>query len=72
MEGAAVGAEPGLARDRDALARSRRAPWLPVADWEALLELPLDEVRAQLSLGDPPVYTPLRSAGAPALEAQGA
>jgi ubiquinone biosynthesis protein COQ4 len=31
-------------------------------DWEALLALPVDEVRARLGVGAPPVYTPRRSA----------
>jgi ubiquinone biosynthesis protein COQ4 len=46
--------------------RGRRARWLPAEDWEALLEQPLARVREQLSLGEPPVYEPVRSAGAPA------
>jgi hypothetical protein len=32
---------------------------LPGADWEALLPRPLDDVRGQLGLGDPPSYKPL-------------
>jgi ubiquinone biosynthesis protein COQ4 len=42
-----------------ALARRRAeaAPWLPVQDWEALLERPLDEVRERLGVGPPPEYT---------------
>lgn len=52
--------------------RGRRAAWLPGADWEALLAQPLDAVRAQLGLGAPPVYTPLRSAGAPTAAAAAA
>ena len=35
----------------------RRAQWLPSADWEALLVEPLDDVRRQLNIGDPAVYT---------------
>jgi ubiquinone biosynthesis protein COQ4 len=46
--------------------RGRRAQWLPAADWEVLLTLPLERVRADLGLGAPPEYVPLRSAGAPA------
>lgn len=42
--------------------RGRAAAWLPAQDWESLLALPLDEVRRRLSLGDPPVYTPVRAA----------
>ncbi len=51
---------------RAAWRRGRRARWLAAADWEALLERPLAEVRDELGLGEPPRYEPLRSAGAPA------
>jgi len=45
--------------------RGRRTAFLPAVDWEALLEQPLDHVRQQLGLGDPPNYAPLlRSADA--------
>jgi ubiquinone biosynthesis protein COQ4 len=54
---------------REAFRRGRRAAWLPAADWEALLPRPLEEVRAELGLGEPPSYEALRSAGAPALAA---
>ncbi len=47
--------------------RGRRARWLPAEDWEALLEQPLDAVRRELRLGTPPIYEPVRSAGAPAI-----
>jgi ubiquinone biosynthesis protein COQ4 len=47
--------------------RGRRAAWLPAADWEALLPLPLDEVRARLGVQVAPRYEPVRSAGAPEL-----
>ena len=52
---------------RAAWRRGRKAAWLSTADWEALLPRPLEEVRAELDLGAPPVYEPLRSAGAPAV-----
>jgi ubiquinone biosynthesis protein COQ4 len=42
-------------------ARGRRAAYLPAQDWEALLPLPLDEVRRRLRLADPPVYRPVRT-----------
>jgi ubiquinone biosynthesis protein COQ4 len=42
--------------------RGRRAKWLPAIEWEALLAKPIDEVRAQLGVGAPPVYTEVRSA----------
>jgi ubiquinone biosynthesis protein COQ4 len=48
--------------------RGRAAEWLPAQDWEALLPLPLGQVRARLSLGAPPVYTPIRTSE---LRAQG-
>jgi ubiquinone biosynthesis protein COQ4 len=48
--------------------RGRAAAWLPAQDWEAMLALPLAEVRARLKLGPPPVYTPVRTAE---LRAQG-
>lgn len=53
---------------RDGYRRGRRAAWLPAQDWESLLEEPVDQVRARLGLGAPPVYTPVRSAD---LRAQG-
>ena len=34
----------------------RKAAWLPAADWEALLELPIAEVRRQLNVGPPQKY----------------
>src|SRR5436309_3180598 len=46
----------------DGFRRGLRAAWLPAQEWEALLALPLDEVRRRLSLGAPPVYTEIRSA----------
>jgi len=49
--------------------RGRRAAWLVNADWEALLERPVSEVRSSLCVGTPPQYTPLWSAGAPAAAA---
>ena len=39
-----------------ALLRGHLAAWLPQTDWEALLELPLDEARRRLGVGDPPRY----------------
>lgn len=54
---------------RDAWRRGKGARWLSAADWEALLPRPLGEVRAELGLGDPPVYEPAWSAGAPAAAA---
>ena len=45
----------------DGLVRGIRAEYLPAVDWEALLPLPLEEVRARLKLGEPPVYEPVRT-----------
>jgi len=45
----------------DGFVRGKRAAWLPSQRWEALLPLPVTEVRARLKLGPPPVYEPLRS-----------
>jgi ubiquinone biosynthesis protein COQ4 len=42
--------------------RGRAAAWLPAQEWEALLPLPLEEVRARLELGPPPAYSPVRTA----------
>jgi ubiquinone biosynthesis protein COQ4 len=46
---------------RDGYRRGRAAAWLPAQEWESLLPLPLEEVRARLKLGTPPVYTPIRT-----------
>lgn len=46
----------------DGFRRGRNAAWLPGQDWEAMLSMPLDEVRRRLLLEAPPVYTPVRSA----------
>ena len=48
---------------RAAYRRGRGSAWLPAADWESLLSRPLDEVRAELRVGEPPQYTEIRSAG---------
>ncbi|MCR9095284.1 MAG: ubiquinone biosynthesis protein COQ4 [bacterium] len=52
---------------RDGFRRAGRAAWLPGADWEALLERPLDEVRRTLGVVPIEHYEGLRSGGAPAL-----
>jgi ubiquinone biosynthesis protein COQ4 len=46
---------------REGYRRGRAAAWLPAQEWESLLPLPLEEVRARLKLGAPPLYTPMRS-----------
>jgi ubiquinone biosynthesis protein COQ4 len=47
--------------------RGKAAAWLPAVDWEDMLERPLEDVRRELGLGEPPVYEAVRSEGAPAL-----
>ncbi|MBW2386088.1 MAG: hypothetical protein JRG92_20845 [Deltaproteobacteria bacterium] len=47
--------------------RGRRAQWLVDQDWEALLPLPLEQLREDLGVGPAPEYEALRSPGAPAL-----
>jgi ubiquinone biosynthesis protein COQ4 len=54
---------------RDGFRRGRRAAWLPEQEWEAMLELPVDEVRRRLSLEAPPRYTEIRSAEIKAAQA---
>ncbi len=49
--------------------RGRRADWIVGADWEALLALPIDEVRRRYRIPEPPVYRELRTTGAPVLAA---
>lgn len=53
---------------REGYRRGRRSAWLPAIAWEQLLARPLADVRAELGLGAPPDYVPLRSA---ALRAEG-
>jgi ubiquinone biosynthesis protein COQ4 len=45
----------------DGFRRGRRAAWLPAQDWEALLPLPLDQVRRQLHIDPVPPYEPVRA-----------
>ena len=47
--------------------RGRRAEWLIDQDWEALLPMPLEQLRKTLGVGPVPDYEALRSPGAPAL-----
>ncbi len=44
----------------------RHASWLPAEDWEALLQLPVAEVRRLLAIRPPQVYFELRQATQPA------
>ena len=52
---------------RNAHRRGKRARWLTDADFEALLTLPLDQVREMYNIEPGIPYTPIRSSGAPAL-----
>lgn len=52
---------------RDGYQRAKKAEWLPGADWETLLERPLDEVRRTLGVVPIESYAALRSEGAPTL-----
>lgn len=49
--------------------RGKTSAVLDFADWEALLPLPLEEVREQLGVGAPPVYRPVNSREAAAASA---
>jgi ubiquinone biosynthesis protein COQ4 len=46
----------GLAYLLRAIRRGRRAGFLPAVDWEAMLPLPLDEVRRRLGVEEPTTY----------------
>jgi ubiquinone biosynthesis protein COQ4 len=46
---------------RAAFRRGLDAAWLPAVDWEPLLSLPVEDVRALLRVGTPPAYTPVRT-----------
>ena len=50
-----------------ALRAGRRARWLPAQDWEALLRLPVAEVRRQLAVRPPSIYWKMRAARRPAM-----
>ena len=52
---------------RDAHRRGRRARWLTDADFETLLQLPLEHVRQTHNIEPGIEYTPIRSQGAPKL-----
>lgn len=53
----AVQAPGANALIKEARRRARESSWLPVQDWEGLLELPIEEARKRLGLGPPPAYT---------------
>lgn len=50
--------ERGRRLAREAFSRGLRAGWLPVADWEALLPLPIEEARAALGITAVASYPP--------------
>jgi ubiquinone biosynthesis protein COQ4 len=52
---------------RDGHRRGKKARWLMDADFEALLELPLEEVRRMYNIDPGIPYEEVRSAGAPVL-----
>lgn len=45
----------------------QRAIWLPAQDWEALLRMPLADVRRHLGIHAPSVYLEVRPTGLPAM-----
>lgn len=45
---------------RDGFRDGRRASWLPGQNWEALLQRPLADVRAELNIGEPQTYQLIR------------
>jgi ubiquinone biosynthesis protein COQ4 len=57
-----IGAPAARAVILDGHRRGRAAAWMPEQEWEAMLALPLSEVRSRLHLEAPPVYTQVRSA----------
>jgi ubiquinone biosynthesis protein COQ4 len=66
------GSKETRATQRGAWRRGKQALWLGVADWERHLEEPLEQVREELGLGEPPSYEASRSSGAPAISQAGA
>ena len=57
-----IGAPAARALILEGFRRGRRAAWLPEQEWEAMLALPVAEVRERLRVGAMPVYEPVRSA----------
>ncbi len=51
---------------REGFDRGRRSAWMPGVDWEAMLARPLQDVRAELHVGEASAYEPVWSAAAPA------
>lgn len=46
---------------REGFRNGKRATWLPTADWEALLDKPLEDVRALLNVAPPEAYRAVES-----------
>jgi ubiquinone biosynthesis protein COQ4 len=65
------GASDAVDLIRGGYRRGRRAALLPAADWERLLQLPLDQVRRELRIEPAPDYAQHRSDGAPPLTEPG-
>ncbi len=57
---ATLGRFEGLGYLRNSIRRGRRATLLVAVDWEAMLPLPLEKVRLQLSISDPEPYRRLQ------------
>jgi ubiquinone biosynthesis protein COQ4 len=57
-----LGAPAARALIIEGFRRGRRAAWLPEQEWEAMLALPVQDVRDMLRVGIVPVYEPIRSA----------
>ncbi len=55
---------------REGYRGGRATRWLGDAEWEELLPLPLDEVRARLDVVPAREYEPFWSEGAPAAQAE--
>lgn len=57
--------DPRVFQNRDIIlggfVRGLHARWLPVTDWIALLEQPIDDVRRKLAVGALPEYEPVRA-----------
>jgi ubiquinone biosynthesis protein COQ4 len=65
-----TGGFPGARKTiKSGYVRGKRAAWLPAVDWEAMLVLPLDEVRRQLGFDEPPAYEPIYTSDPRAKEA---
>jgi len=67
---ASGGRREGRGYLRTAIERGRRAHLLPAADWEALLPLPLPEVRRRLGVDEPVPYRKLEFAEAAEIRAK--